>query len=53
MLKALAAELRNRQTQVGGFEHIEVVPLLNENATKANILAALKRLAGAPDRRRR
>ncbi len=47
--ESFGAELRNRQTQVGGFEHIEVVPLLNENATKANILAALKRLAGAPD----
>ena len=47
--QSFGAELRNRQTQVGGFEHIDVVPLLNENATKANILAALKRLAGAPD----
>jgi WD40 repeat protein/uncharacterized caspase-like protein len=40
-------EVRTRQTQVGGFERVEVVPLLNENATKANILLALKRLAGA------
>jgi WD40 repeat protein/uncharacterized caspase-like protein len=47
--ESFGAELRNRQTQVGGFEHIEVVPLLNQNATKANILSALKRLAGAPD----
>ncbi|MDQ2976363.1 MAG: caspase family protein [Acidobacteriota bacterium] len=46
--ESFGAELRNRQTQVGLFEHIEVVPLLNENATKANILSALKRLAGAP-----
>jgi len=42
-------EVRTRQTQVGRFERVEVVPLLNENATKANILLALKRLAGAAD----
>ena len=42
-------EVRNRQKQVASFERIEVVPLINENATKANILAALKRLAGAPE----
>ena len=41
-------EVRARQTQVARFERVEVVPLLNENATKANILSALKRLAGAP-----
>jgi WD40 repeat protein/uncharacterized caspase-like protein len=46
--ESFGAEVRNRQTQVGLFERIEVVPLLNENATKANILSALKRLAGAP-----
>ena len=46
--ESFGAEVRNRQTQVGRFERIEVVPLLNENATKANILSALKRLAGAP-----
>jgi WD40 repeat protein/uncharacterized caspase-like protein len=45
--ESFGAEVRNRQTQVGLFEHIEVVPLLNENATKANILSALRRLAGA------
>jgi WD40 repeat protein/uncharacterized caspase-like protein len=42
-------EVRTRQTQVGRFERVEVVPLLNENATKANILLALKRLAGAAE----
>lgn len=44
--ESFGAEVRNRQTQVGSFERIEVVPLLNENATKANILSALKQLAG-------
>jgi WD40 repeat protein/uncharacterized caspase-like protein len=42
-------EVRARQTQLGRFERVEVVPLLNENATKANILSALKRLSGAPE----
>lgn len=41
-------EVRQRQTQVGQFERVEVVSLINENATKANILLALKRLAGMP-----
>jgi len=41
-------EVKARQTQVGLFERVEVVPLLNENATKENILAALKRLSGEP-----
>ncbi|MGI9068670.1 MAG: caspase family protein [Pyrinomonadaceae bacterium] len=42
-------EVKARQTQVGLFERVEVVPLINENATKANILSALKRLSGAPE----
>jgi WD40 repeat protein/uncharacterized caspase-like protein len=46
--ESFGAEVKARQTQVGLFERVEVVPLLNENATKENILAALKRLSGAP-----
>ena len=42
MKKCVAGKRRLAQ-----FERVEVVPLLNENATKANILSALKRLAGA------
>jgi WD40 repeat protein/uncharacterized caspase-like protein len=41
-------EVRLRQKQVAQFERVEVVPLINENATKANILSALNRLAGVP-----
>ncbi|HSS22395.1 MAG TPA: caspase family protein [Pyrinomonadaceae bacterium] len=41
-------EVRARQTQLGSFARVEVVPLLNADATKANILSVLKRLAGAP-----
>jgi len=46
--QSFADELRLRQTQLARFERVEVVPLLNENATKANILSALRRLAGTP-----
>jgi WD40 repeat protein len=45
--QSFGEEVRLRQTQVGQFERIEVVPLINENATKANILAALTRLSSA------
>jgi len=41
-------EVRLRQKQVAQFERVEVVPLINENATKANIVSALNRLAGVP-----
>src|ERR1700738_4828673 len=47
--QSFGEELRRQQTQVARFDHVEVVPLLNENATKANILGALRRLAGTPD----
>ncbi|HSE31995.1 MAG TPA: caspase family protein [Pyrinomonadaceae bacterium] len=46
--ESFANEVRTRQNQIGMFEHVEVVSLLNENATKANILSALRRLSGAP-----
>ena len=39
-------EVRRRQAQIGEFERVEVVQLLDKDATKANILAAIKRLAG-------
>jgi hypothetical protein len=45
--QSFGEEVRTRQMQVGRFERVEVVTLLNENATKANILMALKRLSGA------
>jgi WD40 repeat protein/uncharacterized caspase-like protein len=44
--QSFGEELRRQQTQVARFDHVEVIPLLNENATKANILSALRRLAG-------
>jgi WD40 repeat protein/uncharacterized caspase-like protein len=44
--RSFAEEMQRRQALVGGFERIEVVQLLDQDATKANILAAIKRLAG-------
>jgi WD40 repeat protein/uncharacterized caspase-like protein len=44
--RSFADEVRRKQTQVGGFERVEVVELLDANATKDNILSVIKRLAG-------
>src|SRR4029434_90778 len=41
--RSFAEEMRNRQNQVGGFERVEVIQLLDQDATKANIIAAIKR----------
>ncbi len=46
--RSFGDEIRRRQTQIGSFERIEVIQLLDQEATKANILAAIKRLAGEP-----
>jgi uncharacterized caspase-like protein len=40
--------MRRKQTQVAGFERVEVIELLDANATKENILSVIKRLAGEP-----
>ncbi|MGI9167163.1 MAG: eIF2A-related protein [Pyrinomonadaceae bacterium] len=39
-------ELRRQQNLLGRFDKVEVLSLLNEQATKANITHALERLAG-------
>ncbi len=44
-----ADEVRRQQTQLERYERIEVVPLIDSDATKVNILAALKLLAGSTD----
>lgn len=41
-------ELRNRQAALNHFARVEVVTLFDEQATKANIVAALNRLKGDP-----
>ncbi len=38
---------RGQQKLLGRFARVEIIPLLDQQATKANILAALHRLAGA------
>jgi WD40 repeat protein len=42
-------EVRREQQQIANYEHIEVASLLDEQATKLNILGALKRLAGTQE----
>ncbi len=37
---------RQTQSRLGNFARIEVIPLFNQHATRANILAALGRLSG-------
>src|SRR5882762_6236756 len=51
---AFGEEVRTEQQQIANYQHVEVAPLLDQQATKVNILRALKRLAGtegtgAPD----
>jgi WD40 repeat protein/uncharacterized caspase-like protein len=42
-----AEEVRRQQAQLGKYERVEVVQLIDADATKANILAALRLLAGS------
>ena len=44
--RSFGEEVRRRQMQMASFERVEVVQLLDQDATKDNILAAIKRLAG-------
>ncbi|MFL6209452.1 MAG: caspase family protein [Pyrinomonadaceae bacterium] len=44
--QTFAEEVRKAQAHMDAYEHIEVVPLHNKDATKANILLALARLGG-------
>ncbi len=43
---AIGEQLRAQQEQVGRYRPIEVITLLDEEATKANVLTALNRLSG-------
>jgi WD40 repeat protein len=45
--KTFGEEFRQQQLKLGRFANVEVVPLFDKDATKANILLALKRLAGS------
>ncbi|MGH9755659.1 MAG: hypothetical protein ACREA2_22995, partial [Blastocatellia bacterium] len=44
---SFADEIRAQQTKLQEYERVEVIPLLDREATKANILLALKRLSNA------
>ncbi len=44
--RAFGEEVERQQRRLGRFEQIEMTSLLNQDATKANVLLALKRLAG-------
>jgi hypothetical protein len=43
---SFAEEIRRQQQKLQNYERVEIVPLLDAQATKENLLAALKRLAG-------
>jgi len=47
--KAFGEEFRRQQLKLGRFANVEFVPLFDKDATKVNILLALKRLAGLDD----
>jgi WD40 repeat protein len=44
--ESFAAEVSREQAPLGRFAQVEVVPLVNNQATKENILGALRRLSG-------
>jgi WD40 repeat protein len=46
--RAFAEEVERQQRKLGTYSQIEVTMLLDKEATKANLLDALKRLAGSP-----
>ena len=47
--RAFAEEVERQQKKLSSFGQIEVTTLFDKDATKANILRALRRLAGATD----
>jgi hypothetical protein len=47
--QSFGEEVRRRQAEIGSIDRVEVITLLNQDATKANILSALKRMAGAAE----
>ena len=46
---AFGAEVQRSQQQIANYDHVEVALLLDDQATKANILRALRRLAGTEE----
>ena len=48
-MRAFTEEVERQQKKLGSFGQIEITTLFDREATKANILYALRRLAGSPD----
>lgn len=48
-VRGFTEEVERQQRKLGSYGRIEVTTLLDKDATKANILHALRRLAGSPD----
>lgn len=44
-----AEEVSLQQQKLSRYQHVEIISLLDRDATKANILAGLKRIAGSTD----
>lgn len=49
--RAFAEEMEREQRKLGRYQQIEITSLLDQNATKANLLYALKRLGGSANAR--
>src|SRR6185503_3955087 len=47
--QSFGEELSRQQSRIGRFSRVEIIPLLNDQATKANVLSALKRLTGTAE----
>jgi len=47
--RAFAEEVERQQKKLSSFGQIEITTLFDKDATKANILLALRRLAGSPE----
>ncbi|HKO59520.1 MAG TPA: caspase family protein [Pyrinomonadaceae bacterium] len=47
--RGFAAEVEREQRKLGKYQHVEVTSLLDQSATKANLIYALRRLGGFPD----
>lgn len=47
--QSFGEELSRQQARIGRFSRVEIIPLLNDQATKANVLSALKRLTGTAE----
>ncbi|HSO73981.1 MAG TPA: caspase family protein [Blastocatellia bacterium] len=49
-VRGFTEEVERQQRRLGSYGQIEVTTLLDREATKANILHALRRLSGSPDK---